>query len=49
MIRDPDPETARVACETLVSTGFIVVTGEISTSSHVDIAAVARHTVKEIG
>ena len=49
MIRDPAPETARVACETLVSTGFIVVTGEISTSSYVDIAAVARHTVKEIG
>jgi S-adenosylmethionine synthetase len=46
---DPDPDSARVACETLVSTGFIVVTGEISTGSYVDIAAVARHTVKEIG
>ncbi|MBW3605309.1 MAG: methionine adenosyltransferase [Actinobacteria bacterium] len=46
---DPDPDSARVACETLVSTGFVVVTGEISTASYVDIAGVARQTVKAIG
>ena len=46
---DTDPDSARVACETLVSTGFIVVTGEISTNSYVDIANVARRTVKGIG
>lgn len=46
---DPDPHSARVACETLVSTGFVVVTGEISTSSYVDIASVARRTVIDIG
>ncbi|CAN5835707.1 methionine adenosyltransferase [soil metagenome] len=46
---DPDPDSARVACETLVSTGFIVVTGEISTSSYVDIASIARRTIKGIG
>jgi S-adenosylmethionine synthetase len=46
---DPDPTTARVACETLVSTGFVVVTGEISTNSYVDIASVARRTIIDIG
>jgi S-adenosylmethionine synthetase len=46
---DTDPDSARVACETLVSTGFVVVTGEISTNSYVDIANVARRTVKGIG
>jgi S-adenosylmethionine synthetase len=46
---DPDPATARVACETLVSTGFVVVTGEISTNSYVDIASVARRTIIDIG
>ncbi|HEX6255433.1 MAG TPA: methionine adenosyltransferase [Euzebyales bacterium] len=46
---DPDPANARVACETLVSTGFVVVTGEISTNSYVDIASVARRTIIDIG
>ncbi len=46
---DPDPDSARVACETMVSTGFVVVAGEISTNSYVDIAGVARETVKGIG
>jgi S-adenosylmethionine synthetase len=46
---DPDPDSARVACETLVSTGFIVVTGEISTNSYVDIASIARRTITGIG
>jgi S-adenosylmethionine synthetase len=39
----------RVACETLVNTGLIVVSGEISTDTYVDIQAVARETVKRIG
>jgi S-adenosylmethionine synthetase len=46
---DSDPDSARVACETMVSTGFVVVAGEISTDSYVDIADVARETVKGIG
>lgn len=44
--RDPD---ARVACETLVTTGLIMISGEISTDCYVDIAEVARKTVKTIG
>jgi len=39
----------RVACETLVNTGLVVVSGEISTSSYVDIQEVARETVRKIG
>lgn len=39
----------RVACETLVSTGLIVVAGEISTECYVDIPKIARETVKEVG
>jgi S-adenosylmethionine synthetase len=39
----------RVACETLVNTGLIVVSGEITTETYVDIPAVARETVRGIG
>jgi S-adenosylmethionine synthetase len=39
----------RVACETLVNTGLIVVSGEISTETYVDIQEVARETVRKIG
>ena len=39
----------RVACETLVSTGLVVVSGEISTSCYVDIQKIVRETVKEVG
>ncbi|MBA2317200.1 MAG: methionine adenosyltransferase [Euzebyales bacterium] len=46
---DPRPENSRVACETLVTTGTIVVAGEISTETYVDIAKVARDTVIGIG
>ena len=42
-------ETARVACETLVTTGLVVVAGEITTSATVDYTKVARETVREIG
>lgn len=43
-----DP-TARVACETAVSTGFVVVMGEISTNCYCDIPKVVRNTIREIG
>ncbi|MFT8317276.1 MAG: methionine adenosyltransferase [Sporolactobacillus sp.] len=43
-----DPN-ARVACETVVNTGLVLVTGEISTSTYVDIPKVVRKTIKEIG
>ena len=40
---------ARVACETLVTTGLVLVAGEISTKCYVDIPHVVRNTIKEIG
>lgn len=43
-----DP-TARVACETSVTTGLVLVFGEISTTAYVDIQKVVRETIKEIG
>lgn len=43
-----DPR-ARVACETLVTTGLIVVAGEVTTEARVDYADIARQTVKKIG
>ena len=44
-----DDPYGRVACETLVNTGLIVVSGEISTSTYVDIPEIARGTVRRIG
>lgn len=41
--------TGRVACETLLTTGLIVVAGEITTSANINIAKIARETVKKIG
>jgi S-adenosylmethionine synthetase len=43
-----DPH-GRVACETLVNTGLVVVSGEISTTTYVDIQDVARETIRTIG
>ncbi|MBO4343903.1 MAG: methionine adenosyltransferase [Clostridia bacterium] len=40
---------ARVACETLATTGLVVVSGEITTSVYVDIQSIVRETVREIG
>jgi S-adenosylmethionine synthetase len=42
-------ENGRVACETLVTTGLIIIAGEITTNAFVDYAQVARETVREIG
>ncbi len=47
-IYEEDPQ-ARVAAETLVTTGLILVAGEITTNCYVDISQVARETVKSIG
>ncbi len=46
LARDP---MARVACETAVTTGMVLVMGEISTSCYIDIPKVVRSTIKEIG
>jgi S-adenosylmethionine synthetase len=43
-----DPE-GRVACETLVNTGLVVVSGEISTTTYVDVPKIVRETVDRIG
>ncbi len=47
-ILEKDPES-RVACETVVTTGLVLVTGEIRTDAYVDIQKVVRDTVREIG
>src|SRR5689334_19126785 len=47
-ILEQDPR-ARVACETLVKTGMVLVAGEISTHAWVDIEQIVRDTVREIG
>ena len=46
MAQDP---MSRVACETTACTGFVLVTGEITTKAYVDIPKIVRETVKEIG
>ena len=47
-ILEKDPE-GRVACETTVSTGLVHIMGEISTSTYVDIAGIAREVIRDIG
>ncbi len=46
LTKDPD---ARVACETMVTTGLVLVAGEISTTTYVDIQKTVRDTIREIG
>lgn len=43
-----DP-TSKVACETLVTTGQVVLAGEVKTTSYLDVQAIARETIKKIG
>src|SRR5262249_26829989 len=47
-ILSKDP-LARVACETAVTTGLVLVTGEITTDCYVDIPRIIRQTVREVG
>ncbi len=44
--RDPD---SKVACETLVTTGLVVLSGEVKTNAYVDVQQVARDVIKKIG
>jgi S-adenosylmethionine synthetase len=44
-----DDPYGRVACETLVNTGLVVVSGEITTETYVDIQDIARETIRKIG
>jgi S-adenosylmethionine synthetase len=44
-----DDPYGRVACETLVNTGLVVVSGEISTKTYVDVPRIARETIRRIG
>ncbi|MBM7541404.1 methionine adenosyltransferase [Amphibacillus cookii] len=46
LTKDP---LARVACETTITTGLVLVSGEITTSTYVDIPKIVRQTIKEIG
>jgi S-adenosylmethionine synthetase len=47
--QDPNPERARVACETMVKTGAVIVGGEITTSAWVDLDELVRGVVCDIG
>ncbi len=47
-ILDKDP-AGRVACETFVTTGLCIVGGEITTATYVEIPAIVRHTIEEVG
>lgn len=44
-----DDPNSRVACETLVTTGLAVVSGEVTTSTYVDIQSTVRETIRQIG
>ncbi|WP_303850446.1 methionine adenosyltransferase [Seleniivibrio woodruffii] len=44
-----DDPNSRVACETLVTTGLAVVSGEVTTSTYVDIQSIVRETIRQIG
>ncbi|MBC7645404.1 MAG: methionine adenosyltransferase, partial [Thermoleophilia bacterium] len=46
LAKDP---LARVACETFLTTGLVVVSGEISTTCYADVAGIVRDVVKDIG
>ncbi len=47
-LMEQDP-MSRVACETTTCTGFVLITGEITTKAHVDYAKIARETICDIG
>jgi S-adenosylmethionine synthetase len=47
--QDPNPERARVACETMIKTGAVIVGGEITTEAWVDLDELVRGVVRDIG
>ena len=47
-LMEKDP-MSRVACETAMTTGLVLVMGEVTTNAYVDIQKIARDTIKEIG
>ena len=47
-LMEKDP-MSRVACETAMTTGLVLVMGEVTTSAYVDIQKLVRDTIKEIG
>ncbi len=49
LTKDPNPERARVACETMVKTGAVIVAGEITTNAWVDLDELVRGVVTDIG
>ncbi|MGB4336867.1 MAG: methionine adenosyltransferase, partial [Chromatiaceae bacterium] len=49
LTQDPDPQHARVACETMIKTGAVIVGGEITTNAWVDLDEVVRKVVCDIG
>jgi S-adenosylmethionine synthetase len=49
LAKDPHPERARVACETLVKTGAVIVAGEITTNAWIDLDDLVRGVVCDIG
>jgi S-adenosylmethionine synthetase len=49
LANDPNPARARVACETLLTTGLVIVAGEISTETYVDVPRLVRGLINEIG
>mgnify|MGYP003811511047 CR=1 FL=1 len=46
LVQDPN---SKVACETLVTTGQVILAGEVKTDAYVDVQTVARHVIKRIG
>jgi len=49
ILKMTDDSKARIACETMVNTGMVVLSGEITTSTYVDMQEAARKTIREIG
>jgi S-adenosylmethionine synthetase len=49
LTQDPDPRHARVACETMIKTGAVIVGGEITTNAWIDLDEVVRKVVCDIG
>ena len=49
LAKDPHPERARVACETLIKTGAVIVAGEITTEAWIDLDELVRSVICDIG